>query len=173
METTVQPMTNKHLPQAPTPNIRVLAMRYSDPETWQYMPEVLQRIEMFCTTLDTDSDPEKMSQTARYNYVVENPLSLCLAAIHGGQVVGHLMAEFASWGGKEIVQVIQYELDHGIRHDAIANGWSLIEEWAWQHNPDIEIFQVLAQERGTIEVFRRYGFESKYVVMRRGWGDIK
>lgn len=122
--------------QATGPGLLVLTK--DKPLAWAVMPEVLARIERFCRTYDTDSDPATLCQSVREHFVIDNPGMYLIVGISDGRVVGHVLAYLAAFDfnrEKKFVNVIQYEIDEGSRAslDLLQLGLDLLEDWGRAH----------------------------------------
>ena len=153
-------------------DVRLVMLHHTDAESWRLMPQALLRLAAFIQRYDADADPAWLQANLRYNFVVDDPRVICIVAVAPtGLVVGHLYAEVANWGGKDVILIVQYELDHALPPTVIAQGFDMLEAWGAAVNPDITFFQALASHQGTIRAFRRYGFHTKYAVLRRDMGE--
>ena len=156
---------------ATTPNgvaapLHVMRMHRDTMSSWSLMPELLRRIERFCVDYDSDADAAFLVRLYMAQFTAEEPVYICGVFIEHGEVVGHFMAGLMYWCGTPAVTIMQFQADVPLPETLVAEGMDLIKEWAWERDPNINIFQALVSERKLIEHFRKWGFHTKYALMR-------
>ncbi len=108
-----------------------------NPVAWALMPYAIERVKVFCLKYHTDTDPERMAELIRLNFVADNPLILMAVGYKKGVgVFLHCMVGIEDITGNRFLTIMQYESDLPIPESArgdLMEAYRKIEEWGKQH----------------------------------------
>lgn len=152
--------------------LTILVVERRDAAGWAYMPELLKRVDEFCTKYDSDSKPGKFIEAMIQSFVMTQPGIIGMLLIDkDGKTIGHLVIALEEWMGAKMATIVQIEADVALTSDLIDAPLDWLQRWATANGADH--FQCLARNEIVARLFRqKYGFEQKRILMRKRLGAV-
>ena len=139
-----------------------------DPRAWAWVPIILNRIALFCRTMDTDTWPDEAVELTRYWFATGDPrLGLWVGIQDQERLVGHLLATPEPLGSKEARYVLirQAQVDPGLdSRKAARETFQQVLDWTKAQG----LTQLtMVTHRSAVSMARRWEFQQQKVIMRR------
>jgi len=148
---------------------KVFLLHKDDPLSWTILPQVCDRIRLFCEHHSTDTDPEVLCEMLSPHFTAPHPLIDAVVAAWEMKLVGYLLASLDDWYGTKAVTVLQYQHDGGfagITRDILTKGFAILEDWGRER--DADYIQALVQDRKIVIAHKRFHhFKAHSLLMRR------
>ena len=148
--------------------LSVLRISRDVAEAWQYMPQVLQRIEKFCLLMDLESDPQDVVGLVRSLFTFGDPRLGLWIGVQDDRVVAHVLATPEPWGENKAYRYVlirQAWVDPGI--DARAEAKAVFDNCrAWALSLGLKRLVALTH-RDAEAMLRRWSFKLYKVLLQQ------
>ena len=153
--------------------MKLIQMHHTNPVSWVFMPQLINRVRKFSVDLNLDLNPDLMEEMVRVNFVARNPQVLALASIEDTKVVGHLVASIDvlnDYRGNKVKRYLtilqaEHDKDHPMDNDYRRDCMEVCMEWAKANYCDA--IQLLCEGEWRVKLFRdRYGFKVHKTIMK-------
>jgi len=152
--------------------MKLIRMHYSNPVSWVFMPQLIQRARAFSDKYELDLDADFFEEALRIHFVAKNPTVFAWALVDGSKAIGHIInsldaiADFEGNIKKRYVTVLQIERDKGVNlpEEIRQQIMNILHELAQAYHCDG--IQALAEGSSRVEYFKKFGFRVKKTLMR-------
>lgn len=150
---------------------RIVLLKHDD-ASWQYVPQVCERLAAFCRKYESEANPDQVVQTYKSHFLADDPLIIAIVALHDDQIVGHLLVSLDTWMGTKVATILQYEHDAGalLPPETLQKTFAWLRQWAQDHGA--YALQALVRDPKLSKTFvTNYGFKPKAVILRQPVGE--
>lgn len=158
-------MDNAEKKVLPLRPYRLLEFSKNEATARHYWPDLIDRAQKFITTYMSDTDPVWLFNALNTSFLApaENWLVLADVDDEKERLVGHMLAEFTTWGRLGYVILI-HQLEHDVNADEIIQrGWRRVHSWACEKN--VRYVLNYARTQAVARLYRqKYGFEDRRVL---------
>lgn len=152
--------------------MKLIQMHHTNPVSWVFMPQLIQRARAFAATYELDLDADFFEEALRLHFVAKNPTMFAWSLVDGSKVVGHIICsldaitDFEGNVKKRFVTVLQVERDKDIkmpdriRRETMAIFHGLAKEYY------CDGIQCLAEGDSRVNYYKKFGFKVAKTLMR-------
>jgi len=152
--------------------MKLIRMHHSNPVSWVFMPQLIQRARAFSDKYELDLDADFFEEALRLHFIAKRPTMFAWALVDGSKVIGHVInsldaiTDFEGNIKKRYITVLQIERDQGVNITNVVREqiMNILHELAQEFYCDG--IQALAEGSSRVNYFKKFGFKVKKTLMR-------